>query len=674
MDRKMSSVGAADGPRGKWRVRLGLIVAGTITVASVAAVRYYWPADPAAAQMPSRMSVQDRNQAARYAQQAARGQSGGPAAGEPKLDIVAKVNDEPITRMDLARECVRHYGEEVLENTINKRLIAAECRARQIQITREEVQAEIERMAKHFNLSVQQWYKMLQQERGINPSQYANDIVWPTLALRRLAAEKLQVSQAELAEAYETQFGPAVKVRLIACKDAATANAIRAEVAAKPDSFGQVAKDKSKDAPSASDMGWIPPVRRHGGPKEIEQAAFAMKDGQISQVIPINDQFVILKREEGIAPRQVPFDQVAPQLKQMIEERKIRGVAHDVFEELQKKARVQNFLKDPSQRNSGIAAVVGGERITMNQLQEECIERHGKEVLDGTINRKLIEQACKKAGVTITKQDLIEEIQRAAEVSVPPKQDGSPDVEAWIKLVTEQQGVSYEVYVHDSVWPSVALRKLVGDQATITDEDVTRSFESNFGPKVRCLAIVFADLRLAQRVWKMARDKHEAFDAARQQQVASGVDARQAASVFYDSFSEFFGKLAEQYSLEPGSRRLQGQVPPIKKWGGQPVLEKEAFAMKPGELSGIIQVEDKYVVLFCLGLTEPVTTDLAAVRDMILEDLREKKLRQAMGEHFQRLQDFATIDNYLAGTTQSPDEKTRSARALPSLQQMPAAR
>ena len=55
--------------------------------------------------------------------------------------------------------------------------------------------------------------------------------------------------------------------------------------------------------------------------EEIEQAAFTMKDGEISRVIPVNDQFVILKREQGIAPRQVPFNKVAPQLKHMIERR-----------------------------------------------------------------------------------------------------------------------------------------------------------------------------------------------------------------------------------------------------------------------------------------------------------------------------------------------------------------
>ncbi|HLA86235.1 MAG TPA: peptidylprolyl isomerase, partial [Thermoguttaceae bacterium] len=575
------------------------------------------------------------------------------------------------TRHDLGRECLRHYGEEVLDSYVNKRVIAMECAAQGVQITRQDVEAEIDRMAKHFNLSVQQWYKMLQEERGINPEQYAADIVWPTLALRRLAADRLQVSEAELRAAYETQFGPAVKARLIACKEAAKARQLHAQVAAKPDDFGRVAKKESDDAPSASDMGWIPPIRRHGGPKEIEQAAFALRDGEISPVIPVSGQYVILKREKGLEARDVPFDQVAPQLKQMLEERKVRGVAGEVFRELKKKAHCEIHFGDPRYANSGIAAVINGEKITMGQLQDACIERHGKEVLEGTINRRLIEQACKKSKVVVTKEELAEEVRRAAEVSVPPKADGTPDVESWIKLVTEKQGVSYEVYMHDSVWPSVALRKLAGDQGAVTEEDIRRGFEANYGPRVRCLAAVFSDLRLTQRIWKMAREKHQTLAEAREKQVASGITAQQADGLFFDTFNDFFGDLAEQYSIEPGSRKLRGQVPPIKKWGGQPILEKEAFALSPGELSGIIQVGDKFVVLFCQGLTDPVNVDPASVRELILEDLREKKLHAAMATYFQRLQDFATIDNYLAGTSQSPQEKLRGGATLPDLQQVP---
>ena len=95
--------------------------------------------------------------------------------------------------------------------------------------------------------------------------------------------------------------------------------------------------------------------------------------------------------------------------------------------------------------------------------------------------------------------------------------------------------------------------------------------------------------------------------------------------------AEYFGDLAAEYSIESSSRVLRGEVPPIKKHGGQPVLEEEAFSLKPGELSGVIQVEDRCIILFCEGFTQPTNVHFAAVRDLIYEDIFEKKLAHCHG-------------------------------------------
>ena len=221
--------------------------------------------------------------------------------------------------------------------------------------------------------------------------------------------------------------------------------------------------------------------------------------------------------------------------------------------------------------------MINGEPITIRELALECIDRHGKEVLEGTINRTLLEVECKKRGITITEKDMNDEIARAAALGVKPKADGSPDVDAWLEQVTKEQGISLEVYRRDAVWPSVALRKMAGEKVEVTEEDLQKGFEANYGPKVRCLAIVLNNQRRAQEVFEKARKNNT---------------------------TEFFGELAEQYSIEPSSKALRGEVPPIRKWGGQPTLEKEAFALKPGDLSGVIQVGDKYVILRCEGFTE----------------------------------------------------------------------
>ena len=199
--------------------------------------------------------------------------------------MAAAVNGHPITRDELAVECRIHYGKDVLESMVNKFLILAECRQKAIIITRGEVDEEIEQMAKSFGLPVQQWMKLLEQERGIKPQQYANDIIWPSLALRKLAGGRLAVTQKELTEAFENEYGPAVKVQLITCTTLDKARNVQALAAAKPDEFGNLAKQYSEDAPSASIKGMVPPIRKFGPCPEIEEAAFGLSDGRVSGVI-----------------------------------------------------------------------------------------------------------------------------------------------------------------------------------------------------------------------------------------------------------------------------------------------------------------------------------------------------------------------------------------------------
>ncbi len=549
------------------------------------------------------------------------------------MPIVAIVNGEEITREQLGQECLRHYGREVMESMVNRYLIAQECERQNIKVTRAEVDHEIERMAGKFGLPVEQWYKMLKSERGIKAAQYAKDIVWPMLALRKLAGGQLQVSHEELVSAWESQYGPAVRARIIVLDDPRDAQNVRSEAVTHPEEFGNLAKRYSKDLNGAAAKGQIQPIHLHAGEPKIEAAAFHLQDGEISEVIPLEKPkyYVILKREKLLPARDIAFEMAKGPLEEFIRERKLRSVASGYFLQLQKNARIENVWNDPVRRGQlpGVAALIDGHQITIQELAEECIQRHGEEALDGTINRRLIEQACKKTNLVVTDREMDEEIVRAATNSLPPKKDGSPDVEGWLKALTQKQGISVELYRHDSVWPSVALRKMVINKVEITDEDLHKGFEANYGPRVRCRAIVLGNVRQAQRVWELARQKPTL---------------------------EYFGELASQYSIEASSRALQGEVPPIKNNGGQPILEKEAFALKPGELSSIIQASDKFVILYCEGLTDPVKVDFASVRNLLFEDIHEKKLRLAMAQRFEQLQNDASVDNLLAGTSRSPNK------------------
>ncbi len=552
-----------------------------------------------------------------------------PQSAPAKNPLVAVVNGAEVSREELGKQCLMHYGERVLEALINKQLIVEFCRMKNVSVSEQEVEAEIDRMARKFSLSKDQWLKMLEQERSIKAAQYRMDIVWPTLALRKLAAAQLTVTKQEMDQAYEMQFGPAVQARLVAVSSKQKADQLRAQAAAQPDQFGAIAKNHSEDVNSASANGLIQPIRRHVGDPNIEKAAFSLPEGGVSPVIPVGDQFVFIKCEKHLPPVQVDRAKTDGIIEEAVKDRKLRNAAGDVFKQLQAQTKVENIFNDPakSQQMPGVAALINGRKITMRDLAEECIERYGSEVLEGTINHRLLEQALKKRQIDVSDAELHAEVARAAMSMGKTDANGQADIRGWIDQVCKEESISEEVYLHDMVWPSAALKKLAGDNVQITNEDIQKGYESNYGPRVQCRAIVCNSQRKAQEAWEMARK---------------------------DRSVKNFAELAEHYSIEANSRALGGQIPPIRKHGGEKQLEDEAFKLQKGDLSSIIQVGPNFVVLLCEGYTQPTPVDRKTVEPEIYADLHEKKQRIAMAKQFDALKENATIDNYLAGTMQTP--------------------
>lgn len=654
-----------DARRGRPRVKLtvGTVIGSLLLLAVCLAARSYMLSESASAAtgrsslfrlpgLKGKSASPATDQATRPAQP--RPQAAAPS-GKTSLKIMATVNGDDISRNDLANECLKRYGDDVLESLVHKHLIRQECQRLGVAVTGDEVNEEIKKMAKRFSLPVDHWLDMLSQERGISAKQYQDEIIWPMLALRKLAGQRLEVTHEELVEHYERQYGDAVKARMIVCDDRQRAESIHKAAIANPDSFGKLAAEHSIDAPSASLEGRIQPIRRHTNPAELETAAFQLRDGEISQLIQIGNQYAILKREGTQPALRVAFEQVKMKMAETIRDAKMRRVANDVFRQLKDQATVQNIYTDPALRQQmpGVAATVNGAKVTVRELAEVCMERYGEDVLEGTINRRLLEQALERRNLGVTEADIDREIARAAGELLPLKPDGSPDVEKWLTMVTEQQDVSVELYRSDAVWPSVALKKLVGERVVVAEADLKKGYDANYGPRVRCLAIMMDDLRRAQRVWEMARA---------------------------NPTEEHFGSLAEQYSIDPQGKALRGEVPPVQRHGGQPELEKEAFALAPKQLSSIIQVStEKFVILYCQGRTEPVEIDFAAVRDDIYAHVHEQKQRIAMAEQFDKLQDMATVDNGLTGSSRSPDKgkglmRTATRPGAPQPQQGPVRR
>lgn len=636
---------ASPAKRRNLRVTLLSAAAVAACVATSLLIRQTWETPAAKADFPLRRTPKASNEAAETKPKT-KGRSGADnvvpnAIVQPQqLQVLALVNGEKIERPELARQCLRHFGKDVLESMINKRLIASECERRNIPVTHAEVKDEMDRMARRFSMPTDQLLSMLREERHITPEQYAKEIIWPTVALRKLANDRLKVSQKDFDEAFDMLYGEAVQTRLIACPTAVEAEKIRRLALANPEDFGNLAKQYSIDTVSASAKGLIQPIHHHQGDPNIERVAFALQPNDISEVVQVGDQFVILKCETRLAPQKVDRKKVEKVLVESIRDKKLRLAADSIFKALQDNAQIENIMNDPakSKTQPGVAAVVNGDTITVREVAEEAIDRHGIEMLEGLISRHLLQQALKRRKIQITEADMQAEIARAAVNMGKTTKNDEPDVQAWLKDVVENQKIPLDQYRDDVVWPSVGLRKLAGEDIEVNEDDLKKSFVANYGPRIRCRAIVLANQRDAQKIWDSARKKPTV---------------------------EHFAELAKAYTIEPGGKANEGEVPPIQRYGGEPLLEEEAFTLKKGEISSIVQVGDKWVILYCEGRTKPVNIKYEEVEKLMYEDIRDKKLRLAMAQYYTKLQDEARIENYLTHTVQNgPKAKTGTEELL----------
>ena len=174
----------------------------------------------------------------------------------------------------------------------------------------------------------------------------------------------------------------------------------------------------------------------------------------------------------------------------------------------------------------------------------------------------------------------------------------------------------------------LALKRLAGNEITITEEEMQRVFVREYGERVKARMIMCDKLQRAQDAWNLVMKDPSTF-----------------------------GKVARERSIEPTSKALDGQIQPIRRFAGNDNLEKEAFKLEEGQISGIIDVSTpearRYVILLCEGHTTPIVKSMGEpmIREQVHKLLEDEKTQVAVAKVFERLKKEAQVDNFLTNTS-----------------------
>lgn len=295
----------------------------------------------------------------------------------PQLpDVLARVNGETITKTDFEKAVknieARAGGpvpadqrdriyRGLLDQLIGYKLLQQETKARKVVVPDADVNARIADIQKQF--PNEDAFKQALQQQNVTLDQLKSD-ARADMAVDKLITDaigsKLTVKPEDVEVFYQAnqdhfKQGERVRASHILIQvpkdaDAATKAQARAkaedllkQVKAGKD-FAELAKANSQDpgsAPNGGDLGYFQQGEMVG---PFNDAAFALKPGQVSNVVETPFGFHIIKVIDKQAGGVVPFEQAKPQIQQYLEQQNRQKETQAFVEGLRNKGKVEIFI------------------------------------------------------------------------------------------------------------------------------------------------------------------------------------------------------------------------------------------------------------------------------------------------------------------------------------------
>ena len=171
------------------------------------------------------------------------------------------------------------------------------------------------------------------------------------LYMKKKFETEVQISDAELKNFYDQNIekfktGEQIRASHILVKSEEEANDILAKIKAGGN-FEELAKENSADssASNGGDLGWF---GRNSMVPAFEKAAFALKDGQISNVVKTDFGYHIIKLTGKRPAGARSFDEVKDQIKGAIMPSKQQEVFQKLKDDLKKNAKISIKEESPS--------------------------------------------------------------------------------------------------------------------------------------------------------------------------------------------------------------------------------------------------------------------------------------------------------------------------------------
>ncbi|WP_428938586.1 peptidylprolyl isomerase [Fontivita pretiosa] len=272
----------------------------------------------------------------------------------PADPVIARLNARPITLSQIQQPLIEGYGLNILLNTVQLELAKQQAAREGISVSSEDIQAERElTLAKMFQDADKADYELLvnqflEQQRISRPE---FDLVIQTNAyLRKLVEPKVaqKITEQSLQEAFRQLYGETVQVRHIQLANLQEVMEAKRRLA-EGQPFEQVARELSRNARTAGLGGELPPFSRQAGgyPQAFKDAAFALKEGEVSDAVQAEGAYHLIKLERRIPPKAVKFEDVKQSIQAELLDRLVQVGIREQKNELAQEAMRALIIEHP---------------------------------------------------------------------------------------------------------------------------------------------------------------------------------------------------------------------------------------------------------------------------------------------------------------------------------------
>src|SRR5262249_33653154 len=137
--------------------------------------------------------------------------------------------------------------------------------------------------------------------------------------------------------------------------------------------------------------------------------------------------------------------------------------------------------------------------------------------------------------------------------------------------------------------PNAVLERELKSKIEVSDAQVAKFYSNNPAKFEQPEMVRAAHILIATKNLTTGADLTPEEKAAKKKQIEDLLKRAKG--------GEDFGKLARQYSEDPGSKDNNGEYPPFPRGQMVPTFEAAAFALKKGEISPVVTTEYGYHII-----------------------------------------------------------------------------